>query len=80
MVKIRLSRTGAKNQPHYRVVAADSRSKRDGKIIEIIGHYDPNVKPPVFKVNQKRVSYWLEKGAQPTETVRKLLQQNGKTN
>lgn len=72
-IKIRLSRTGAKNQPSYRVVVTPTRSKRDGKVIEIIGHYNPQVEPPEVKVDSKRLNYWLSCGAQSTEAVRRLL-------
>ncbi|MFQ3660848.1 MAG: 30S ribosomal protein S16 [Chloroflexaceae bacterium] len=74
MVKIRLRRTGKTKQPSYRVVVADSRSPRDGKFIEIIGHYNPIRQPKVLEINADRARYWLSVGAQPTETVVKLLQ------
>jgi small subunit ribosomal protein S16 len=72
MVKIRLTRTGAKNNPHYRVVVANARSKRDGKAIEIIGWYNPQQNPPEIKINKERYAYWLSCGAQPSETVLRL--------
>ena len=75
MVKIRLRRVGAKKQPSYRVVAADSRAPRDGRFIEILGHYNPRTDPPVFEVKEERVRYWLSVGAQPTDTVKRLLKQ-----
>ncbi len=74
MVKIRLRRTGKTKQPSYRVVVADSRSPRDGKFIEIIGHYNPIRQPKVLEIKADRARYWLSVGAQPTETVVKLLQ------
>ena len=77
MVKIRLRRTGAKKKPHYRVVVADSRSPRDGRFIEILGHYNPRTDPVTFKVQEDRVLYWLSVGAQPTDPVKKLLQNMG---
>lgn len=73
MVKIRLRRTGKTKQPSYRLVVADSRSPRDGKFIEIIGHYSPIQSPKVLEINADRVRYWLGVGAQPTETVVSLL-------
>ncbi len=75
-VKIRLKRVGKKKQPYYRVVVADVRSPRDGRFIEEIGTYNPHTQPSTFKVDAERVKYWLETGAQPTETVRKLLHYN----
>ncbi len=74
-VKIRLRRTGSRNHPAYRVVVADSRSKRDGRFVEIIGHYNPLQQPAVVEINEERALYWLKQGAQPTETVRALLEQ-----
>jgi len=79
MVKIRLSRTGARNQPSYRVVVADSRSKRDGKNLETLGFYNPKTKPATFRIKKDRLEYWLKKGAQPSQAVRKLLKNHGKT-
>lgn len=73
MVKIKLSRTGAKNSPSYRVVVAEAKSKRDGRTIEILGHFDPKTKPETFEIKKDRYHYWLGKGAQPTETVRRLF-------
>jgi small subunit ribosomal protein S16 len=73
MVRIRLSRLGAKKKPFYRVVVADSRSPRDGSNIELIGHYNPMVEPPVVNIDLARVDYWVSKGAQPSETVVSLI-------
>ncbi len=73
MVKIRLRRTGKTKQPSYRLVVADSRSPRDGKFIEIIGHYNPIRQPKVLEVKADRARYWLAIGAQPSDTVSKLL-------
>ncbi|MEG0035073.1 MAG: 30S ribosomal protein S16 [Oscillospiraceae bacterium] len=73
MVKIRLRRMGAKKNPFYRIVVADSHNARDGKIIEEIGTYDPLVTPVAIKVDGERAKYWIANGAQPTETVRALL-------
>lgn len=72
-VKMRLKRMGKKRHPIYRIVVADSRSPRDGRFIEEIGTYDPNQEPSVFDVNEEAAKKWLATGAQPTETVAKLL-------
>ena len=77
MVKIRLRRTGAKKQPHYRVVVTDSRSPRDGKFIEIIGHYNPRTEPPELEIDAERALYWLSVGAQPSEAVKRMLDKMG---
>jgi small subunit ribosomal protein S16 len=76
-VKLRLMRMGKKKQPTYRVVAADSRSPRDGRIIERLGTYEPRAEPSVVKIDNDRAVKWLSQGAQPTETVHKLLAQSG---
>jgi small subunit ribosomal protein S16 len=73
MVKIRLRRVGAKKAPYYRIVVADSRSPRDGRFIEEVGTYDPMADGEKLKVNMERVQYWVSTGAQPTDTVRGLL-------
>ncbi|MEE0204928.1 MAG: 30S ribosomal protein S16 [Oscillospiraceae bacterium] len=73
MVKIRLRRMGAKKNPYYRVVVADSRDPRDGKFIEEIGTYDPLTTPATIKIDMERAKYWIGCGAQPTDTVRGLL-------
>ncbi len=75
MVRIRLRRTGKTKQPSYRVVVADSRSPRDGKFIEIIGHYNPVRQPKILEVNADRARYWLGVGAQPSNTVVRLFKQ-----
>jgi len=78
LVKLRLQRTGAKNNPHYRIVAADSRYPRDGKYIELIGHYHPTLGGNYqVSVNAEKALAWLRKGAQPTDTVRALLKKQG---
>lgn len=77
MVKIRLRRTGAKKKPTYRVVVADTRSPRDGRFIEIIGHYNPRTEPVTVKIHEDRALHWLSVGAQPTEVVQKLLKDLG---
>ena len=76
-VKIRLRRMGSKKAPFYRVVVADSRSPRDGRFIEEIGYYDPNTEPSVVKIDEEKAKKWLATGAQPTETVAKLLKVAG---
>ena len=73
MVKIRLKRMGAHKRPFYRVVVADSRTPRDGRFIEEIGIYDPNTEPSTLKFDEEAAKKWLATGAQPTETVGKLL-------
>ena len=73
MVKIRLRRMGAKKNPYYRIVVADSRSPRDGRFIEELGTYDPLADPVKIEVNAERAKYWVANGAQPTETVKALL-------
>ena len=77
MVKIRLTRLGAHKRPFYRVVIADSRARRDGPFIEIIGTYDPLKEPSEVKLNVDKVKYWLQRGAQPTDIVKKLIQRAG---
>lgn len=72
-VKIRLSRVGRKKKPIYRIVVADSRSPRDGKVIESIGRYAPQEDPSLIEVDEAKAKEWLSKGAQPTDTVSKLL-------
>lgn len=77
MVKIRLMRVGKKKQPSYRVVVADSRSPRDGRIIEAIGYYHPRNEPSGIAIDPARAVHWLERGAQPSNQVRKLLEISG---
>lgn len=76
-VKLRLKRMGKKKQPIYKVVAADSRSPRDGKFIEAIGLYNPLTNPATIDLNEDRAMYWLGVGAQPTDTVKSLLSKKG---
>ena len=76
-VKLRLMRVGKKKQPTYRVVAADSRSPRDGRFIEILGHYNPLSDPSTLTVDNEKAVKWLSQGAQPTERVAKLLKVSG---
>ena len=76
-VKLRLKRMGAKKRPFYRIVAADSRSPRDGKFIELVGTYNPIKSNDNITVKEDRVTYWLDNGAQPTDTVKSLLSKTG---
>ncbi len=76
-VKLRLTRVGKTKQPQYRIVAADSRSPRDGRFIEILGQYNPLQDPSLINVDNDRIVKWLGEGAQPTERVRKLLEISG---
>lgn len=75
-VKIRLRRMGAKKAPFYRIVVADSRSPRDGRCIAEIGYYDPTKKPNLVSIDSDQAKKWISTGAQPTDTVRKILKQN----
>lgn len=77
MLRIRLSRTGKKGQPSYRVVVANSEAKRDGRIVERIGHYNPLTKSDEFRITEARALYWLSVGAQPSDAVRRLLERQG---
>jgi small subunit ribosomal protein S16 len=79
MLKIRLRRTGAKKQPSYRVVVAESTSPRDGTFLEILGHYNPLTNPTTFQVKEERVREWLRRGASPTDRVQRLLDKSGIT-
>jgi small subunit ribosomal protein S16 len=72
-VTIRLRREGSSKRPRYRVVVADSRSPRDGRFIEVIGHYNPVTQPPTVKIDRDKASAWISKGAQPSNTVKKLI-------
>lgn len=76
-VKIRLNRMGAKKNPFYRIVVADSRAPRDGRFIEVLGNYDPSTQPALVNVDEAKVMDWISKGAQPTDTVRSLLSKQG---
>ena len=77
MVKIRLRRMGAKKNPYYRIVVADSRSPRDGRCIEEIGTYNPLTNPATVEVDAEKAQSWIKNGAQPTDTVRALLKKAG---
>jgi small subunit ribosomal protein S16 len=76
-VKLRLTRVGSKKNPVYRIVAADSRSPRDGKFLEIVGRYNPQQEPSLIELKEDRIKDWLSKGAQPSATVQKLLKVKG---
>ncbi len=76
-VKLRLTRVGKTKQPQYRIVAADSRSPRDGRFIQIVGTYNPRTEPSALKVDNEKAVKWLLQGAQPTERVKKLLEISG---
>src|SRR5262245_27044750 len=73
MLAIRLRRAGSKKRPFFRVVVADSKAARDSSFVEILGHYNPRSKPAVVRVNAERLTYWLGKGAQPSDSVRTLV-------
>ena len=77
-VKIRLNRMGAKKNPFYRIVVADSRAPRDGRFIEVLGNYDPSQNPAVVNVDEEKVLDWMGKGAQPTDTVKNLFSKKGR--
>ncbi len=76
-VRLRLTRIGGRKDPVWRIVAADQRSKRDGRVIEILGHYNAQTEPSTVKVDEDKVRGWLARGAQPTDQVRKLLRTQG---
>ena len=76
-VKLRLTRIGSKKNPIYRVVAADSRSPRDGRFLDIVGRYNPQTDPSLIELDEAKVKDWLAKGAQPTESVARLIQKAG---
>ena len=78
-VHIRMRRIGRRNRPYYRIVAADHRRAREGKFLEVLGTYDPVVKPAAVKLFEERLSHWLNEGAEPSDTVRTLLRQVGFT-
>lgn len=76
-VRLRLTRVGGRKDPVWRVVVADQRSKRDGRVIETVGHYNPQTNPSTIALDEQRVRDWLARGAQPSQTVRKLLRIHG---
>jgi len=76
-VRLRLMRMGAKKRPFYRIVAADSEAKRDGRFLEILGSYDPKTNPATVSLDEQKVRFWLGKGAKPSETVGSILKRQG---
>jgi small subunit ribosomal protein S16 len=76
-VRLRLMRMGAKKRPFYRIVAADSEAKRDGRFLEIMGSYDPKTNPATVSLDEQKVRFWLGKGAKPSETVGSILKRQG---
>lgn len=76
MLAIRLTRKGARKHPFYRVVVAEKEAKRDGRFVEIVGYYNPCRQPVELKLDHERISYWLARGAQPSETVRNLIRKS----
>jgi small subunit ribosomal protein S16 len=77
MVRLRLTRVGAKKNPIWRIVATDQRSPRDGRFLEIVGRYNPQTEPSTIEVDAERAQYWLDRGAQPSNQVKKLLRLQG---
>ncbi len=77
MLAIRLRRGGAKKKPFYRIVVLDSRKKRDGKVLDILGHYDPKLETPDIKIDAEKYKAWMGKGAQPSDTVKNLAKKVG---
>ena len=77
MVKIRLARLGSHKKPFYRMIVTDSKTRRNGPFIEILGTYDPLKEPSEIKLDLERAKFWIEKGAQPTDTAKKLMQRAG---
>ena len=79
MLRIRLARTGAKKQSSYRIVVIEREMARDGRFVEIVGHYNPRRNPPELSIKRERVDYWMSRGAQPSETVRSFLKKKVET-
>ena len=79
-LKLRLTRMGSKKKPFYRIVAVDSASRRDGRALDYVGYYNPMTNPADIKIDQEKVKSWIERGAQPTDTVRSLLKKSGFSN
>jgi small subunit ribosomal protein S16 len=78
LLSIRLTRKGTKKKPFYRIVVAEKRSKRDGRVVESLGYYDPTRNPAEVKMDRERVDYWMQRGAQPSDTVRSLIKRKAK--
>lgn len=79
-LKLRLTRMGTKKRPFYRIVAVDSASRRDGRALDYVGYYNPMTNPADIKIDQEKIKSWIERGAQPTDTVRSLLKKSGFSN
>lgn len=79
-LKLRLTRMGSKKKPFYRIVALDSATRRDGRALDYVGYYNPMTEPADIKIDQDKVKAWIERGAQPTDTVRSLLKKSGFSN
>jgi len=79
-LKLRLTRMGSKKKPFYRIVAVDSEARRDGRALDYVGYYNPMTEPADIKIDQEKVKSWIERGAQPTDTVRSLLKKAGSAN
>lgn len=79
MLKVKLSRTGKRGYATYNIVISPARSKRDGRYLDLIGTYNPNLKPKLVKIDQKKLAAWIKKGAQPTQTLRRLIKNYAKT-
>ena len=79
MLSIRLTRRGAKKKPFYRIVVTEARSTRDGRLVENLGYYDPCRTPAEIKIDRERVDYWIERGAQPSDTVRSLIKRKAES-
>ena len=73
MLAIRMRRAGSKNRPFYRIVVTEAKSAREGRFVEVLGHYDPRTKPETVKIDRERVAHWIKSGANPSDTVRTLL-------
>jgi small subunit ribosomal protein S16 len=78
MLSIRLTRMGANKRPFYRVVVSEARARRDGRCVEVLGHYDPRREPVVVEIDAERARYWMARGARPSDTVRSLLKRAAK--
>ncbi len=79
-LKLRLTRMGSKKKPFYRIVAVNSETRRDGRALDYVGYYNPMTQPEDIKIDQDKVKTWIERGAQPTDTVRSLLKKSGFSN
>ena len=73
MVVIRMRRAGSKNRPFYRIVVTEAKSAREGRFVEVLGHYDPRTKPETVRIDRERIAHWIKAGANPSDTVRTLL-------